>query len=80
MSQSDRERMQVLWAEGLASGPSRFDNIAAIKAEARRRLTLEALADVDQGRVVDHQAVYDWAASLKPEGPRPLTPYKKSRK
>jgi antitoxin ParD1/3/4 len=31
----ERERMQVLWAEGIASGPGRFETIAAIKAEAR---------------------------------------------
>ncbi len=29
--------------------------------EERRRLTLEALADVDAGRVIDHQAVQAWA-------------------
>lgn len=38
LSQSERERLQSLWAEGLASGPGRFDDMAAIKAEARRRL------------------------------------------
>lgn len=27
-----------LWAEGIASGPGRFGDIGAIKAEARRRL------------------------------------------
>ena len=32
--------------------------------EERHRLTLEALADVDAGRVIDHQAVQAWAASL----------------
>jgi predicted transcriptional regulator len=32
--------------------------------EERRRLTLEALADVDAGRVIDHQAVRAWADSL----------------
>jgi len=39
LPQQDRERLQELWAEGLASGPGRFENMAAIKAEARRRLT-----------------------------------------
>ena len=38
--------------------------------EERRRLTLEALADVDEGRVIDHQAVQAWAASLDSEEPR----------
>ena len=32
--------------------------------EERRRLTLEALADVDAGGVIDHQAVQAWADSL----------------
>jgi predicted transcriptional regulator len=37
--------------------------------EERRRLTLEALADVDAGRVIDHQAVQAWAESLDSESP-----------
>lgn len=32
--------------------------------EERRRLTLEALADVDAGAVIGHQAVQAWASSL----------------
>lgn len=32
--------------------------------EDRDRLTQEALADVDAGRVIDHQAVQAWADSL----------------
>ncbi|MEW6363635.1 MAG: ribbon-helix-helix domain-containing protein [Acidobacteriota bacterium] len=32
--------------------------------EERRKLTLEALADVDAGNVIDHQAVQAWADSL----------------
>ncbi|HEY5601526.1 MAG TPA: ribbon-helix-helix domain-containing protein [Gammaproteobacteria bacterium] len=32
--------------------------------EERSRLTHEALADVDAGRVIDHQAVQKWADSL----------------
>lgn len=38
--------------------------------EERRRLTLEALADVDAGRVIDHQAVQAWADSLDTDEPR----------
>jgi antitoxin ParD1/3/4 len=38
----EREMLQQLWAEGLASGPGRFQDMAAIKAEARRRLMEEA--------------------------------------
>ncbi len=40
--------------------------------EERSRLTLEALADVDAGRVIDHQAVQAWAASLDSESPLAL--------
>jgi predicted transcriptional regulator len=32
--------------------------------EERHRLTLEALADVDAGQVIDQQAVQAWADSL----------------
>jgi predicted transcriptional regulator len=32
--------------------------------EERHRLTLEALADVDAGRVIDHQAVQAWSEGL----------------
>lgn len=39
--------------------------------EERRRLTLEALADVDAGRVIDHQAVQAWAESLDTDHPQP---------
>ena len=40
--------------------------------EERERLTREALADVDAGHVVDHQAVQAWANSLNTEDPLPL--------
>ncbi|OFZ69635.1 MAG: CopG family transcriptional regulator [Betaproteobacteria bacterium RBG_16_58_11] len=40
--------------------------------EERRRLTLEALADVDAGRVIDHQAVQAWADSLDTGTPLPV--------
>jgi predicted transcriptional regulator len=39
--------------------------------EERHRLTLEALADVDAGRVIDHQAVQAWADSLGTDKPLP---------
>jgi predicted transcriptional regulator len=39
--------------------------------EERRRLTLEALADVDAGQVIDHQAVQAWADSLNTDNPLP---------
>ncbi len=37
--------------------------------EERSRLTREALADVDAGRVIDHQAVQAWAESLSTDAP-----------
>jgi predicted transcriptional regulator len=40
--------------------------------EERRRLTLEALSDVDIGRVIDHQAVQAWADSLDTDRPLPI--------
>ena len=39
--------------------------------EERDRLTQEALADVDAGRVIDHQAVQAWADRLGTDGPLP---------
>ena len=40
--------------------------------EERRRLTLEAMADVDNGQVFDHQTIQTWAESLGTENPLPL--------
>ena len=40
--------------------------------EERRRLTLEALADVDAGQVIGHQAVQAWADSLESDKPLPV--------
>ena len=39
--------------------------------EARDQLTQEALADVDAGCVIDHQAVQAWADSLDTDQPLP---------
>jgi len=39
--------------------------------EERHRLTLEALADVDAGHVISHQAVQAWADSLGTKKPLP---------
>jgi predicted transcriptional regulator len=33
--------------------------------EERHRMTLEALADVDAGHVVDHGEIEEWASALK---------------
>jgi antitoxin ParD1/3/4 len=38
LRQPDIEDLRRFWTEGLASGPGRFEDIEAIKAEARRRL------------------------------------------
>ena len=35
---ADIERLRRLWTDGVGSGPGRFEDMAAIKAEARRRL------------------------------------------
>ena len=39
--------------------------------QERSRLTHEALADVDAGLVIDHQAVQAWADSLDTDAPLP---------
>jgi predicted transcriptional regulator len=41
------------------------------REEERTRLTLEGLADVDAGRLVDHSAVQAWANSLDSDHPLP---------
>lgn len=40
--------------------------------EERSRLTHEALADVDSGRILDHQTVQAWADSLSAATPLPV--------
>ena len=40
--------------------------------EERSRLTREALADVDAGRVISHQAVQAWADGLDTDQPLPV--------
>ena len=39
--------------------------------EERHRLLMEGLADVDAGRLIDHQAMIDWADSLSTDNPLP---------
>jgi predicted transcriptional regulator len=39
--------------------------------EERHRMTLQALDDVDAGRVIDHQAIQAWADSLSTDKPLP---------
>ena len=40
--------------------------------EERHRMTLQALDDVDAGRVIDHEAMQAWADSLSTD--KPLAP------
>lgn len=40
--------------------------------EEHSRLTREAMADVDEGHVIDHQAVQAWADSLSADTPLPV--------
>ena len=40
--------------------------------EERRRMTLEAMADIEAGQVVDHQSVQVWADSLSSDKPLPV--------
>jgi predicted transcriptional regulator len=42
------------------------------KAERRRRLTLEGLADVDAGRLIDDEAMKAWADSLGTDRELPI--------
>ena len=39
----ERGRLKHLWVDGIASGPGQFQDMAAIKAEARRRLIEDPL-------------------------------------
>lgn len=39
--------------------------------DERHRMTLQALDDVNAGRVIDHQAIQAWADSLSTDKPSP---------
>lgn len=41
------------------------------REEEKRRLTSEGLADVDAGRVIDHEVIRAWAGSLATDSPLP---------
>jgi predicted transcriptional regulator len=45
--------------------------------EERHRLTQEALASVDAGRVVSHERVQAWAKSLGTKNPLPVPRHKR---
>lgn len=40
--------------------------------EERRRMTIEAMADVQSGHVIDHQSVQAWADSLSSDKQLPV--------
>jgi len=40
--------------------------------EERHQMTLDALADVDCGRVMDHRLIQTWADGLGTDAPLPL--------
>lgn len=40
--------------------------------EERRQMTLDAMADIEAGQVIDHQAVQAWADSLSADKPLPV--------
>lgn len=42
------------------------------QVEERDRLTHEALADIDAGCIIEHQAVQAWADSLSTDHPLPV--------
>ena len=45
------------------------DRLSISLEQERHRLTIEALNDVEAGRVVDHQTVRAWACSLDSDNP-----------
>jgi predicted transcriptional regulator len=45
---------------------------AWVELEEESRLTREAMADLDAGRVIDHQSVQAWADSLSTDSPLPV--------
>ena len=49
---------------GFSSPKTERQNRDTTRAETQRCKTLEALADVSAGRVIDHRIVKAWAASL----------------
>jgi predicted transcriptional regulator len=46
------------------------------REELRRRMTMEAMADVDAGRGIAHAQVKAWAASLSTDKPQPVPSWK----
>ena len=46
--------------------------VCVLTEEEKHRLTLESLASIDAGRVVDHSEIVAWAKSLETATPLPL--------
>jgi predicted transcriptional regulator len=63
-SDTEVERQRRLAREADARDPA--------GADRRRRLTLEGLADVDAGRLIDDEAMQAWAESLGTDGELPI--------
>jgi antitoxin ParD1/3/4 len=61
LKQHEREELQRLWAEGLASGPGRLGGMRAIKQEARRRLASDAVSERNEDR---------WRGTISPLVPK----------
>lgn len=62
---TEAEKQRQLAREADAGNPG--------DAERRRLWTLEGLADVDAGRLIDDEAMLAWADSFRPFSKRPLT-------
>jgi len=62
--ETEAERQHRLARETDANDPA--------GAERRRRLTLEGLADVDAGRLIDDEAMQAWADSVGTDQELPL--------
>jgi predicted transcriptional regulator len=62
--ETDAEKQRRFALEVDAKNPARI--------ERRRRLTLEGLADVDAGRMIDDEAMRAWADSLGEDSELPV--------
>ncbi len=65
-TESEAQRQHRLAREADTSSPA--------DADRRRRLTLEGLADVDAGRLIDDEAMQAWADSLGTDHELPIPP------
>lgn len=56
----------------VSSSPKTEQEDDSVWCQMRREMTLEALADVDAGRIISHECVQAWADSLDKEKPLPV--------